>query len=64
MYGMSKGAGIFKGIGYKGWSVALPTLGTNGKYKVTHVNKPGTVHLTDSLGRAKRWIDAQPAAAY
>jgi hypothetical protein len=64
MYGMSKGAGIFKGLVYKGWNVAFPTLGTNGKYKVTHVNKPEAVHLTDSLGRAKAWVDRQPMVAY
>ena len=44
------------------YTIRYGTLRTNGKLEVTHVNKPNWAQTFDSLTRAKRWIDAHPAA--
>ena len=62
-YGWQKALGTqVKGIGYGGYTIRYGTLRTNGKLEVTHVNKPNWAQTFDSLTRAKRWIDAHPAA--
>lgn len=51
-----------KGIVYKGWQIANPTIGSDYQYVVTAPTRPGVRQLCRTREAARRWIDGQGEA--
>jgi len=48
---------MIKGKLIAGWTIAYPTIGTNGRFKATSAVRPGAVKFFKNLSDACRWCE-------